>query len=64
MKWESVADHDLETQEYNSIFNRNRGIVLALGFLPGFKVDAISLLRPNKVNMSNIYNANMDVSIL
>ncbi|XP_022994367.1 F-box/LRR-repeat protein At5g63520-like [Cucurbita maxima] len=49
VKWESVADYDLETQEYNSIFNRNRGIVLAVGFLPGFKIDEISLPRSNKV---------------
>ncbi|KAG7019749.1 F-box/LRR-repeat protein [Cucurbita argyrosperma subsp. argyrosperma] len=50
VKWELSGDYDVETQDYNSIFNRNRGIVLAVGFLPGFKVDAISLLRSIKVS--------------
>ena len=49
VKWEYFdysANHPRESNVYS---NRNQGILLVLGFVPGLKIDAVPLFHPHKV---------------
>lgn len=45
MKW------GVDVEDFNLPANKDRGIVLIVGFMPGLKVDAIPLLRELEVWM-------------
>ena len=49
MKWELGDEDGPNCEEYNTVSNLNRGIVLVVGFVPGLKVAAVPLIRPKKV---------------
>ncbi|KAK9995351.1 hypothetical protein SO802_020037 [Lithocarpus litseifolius] len=50
VKWELVDEDGPNCEEYNTVSNLNRGIVLVVGFVPGLKVAVVPLIRPKKGN--------------